>query len=74
MGFRAVGKQRYKRATDRSEWLKQCCISPASLLHIPVLLGKSSLVIQFVDNHFVNSYDPTIENSEAFTRINNNNY
>jgi Ras family protein len=26
--------------------------------------GKSSLVIQFVENQFVDSYDPTIENSE----------
>lgn len=26
--------------------------------------GKSSLTIQFVENQFVDSYDPTIENSE----------
>lgn len=25
--------------------------------------GKSSVTIQFVENHFVDSYDPTIENS-----------
>lgn len=29
-------------------------------------VGKSSLCIQFVDGHFVDSYDPTIENT--FTR------
>jgi hypothetical protein len=28
------------------------------------LIGKSSLTIQFVENQFVDSYDPTIENSE----------
>jgi GTPase SAR1 family protein len=28
------------------------------------VLGKSSLSIQFVDGQFVDSYDPTIENSE----------
>ncbi len=28
------------------------------------MLGKSSLAIQFVDNHFVDSYEPTIENSK----------
>ena len=27
-------------------------------------IGKSSLAIQFVDNHFVDSYEPTIENSK----------
>lgn len=53
MGFRAVGEEE---------------------LHAPLLiilslslspLGKSSLTIQFVENHFVDSYDPTIENSET---------
>lgn len=27
--------------------------------------GKSSLTIQFVEGQFVDSYDPTIENSEC---------
>lgn len=26
-------------------------------------VGKSSVTIQFVENHFVDSYDPTIENT-----------
>ena len=26
-------------------------------------VGKSSLVIQFIQNHFVDEYDPTIEDS-----------
>lgn len=29
-----------------------------------LVLGKSSLSIQFVEGQFVDSYDPTIENSE----------
>lgn len=29
--------------------------------------GKSSLTIQFVENQFVDSYDPTIENSKPYT-------
>ena len=29
--------------------------------------GKSSLVIQFVENQFVDSYEPTIENSMCHT-------
>ena len=31
---------------------------------ICLFLGKSSLTIQFVENHFVDNYEPTIENSE----------
>ena len=32
-------------------------------------VGKSSLAIQFVDNHFVDSYEPTIENSMLMLKI-----
>lgn len=34
---------------------------------LPPLLGKSSLSIQFVEGQFVDSYDPTIENSKYKT-------
>jgi len=38
-------------------------------------VGKSSLTIQFVDNQFVDSYDPTIENTFRKTfRVNNQDY
>lgn len=31
--------------------------------HIDSTVGKSSLTVQFVDSHFVDSYYPTIENT-----------
>ncbi|KAK3610965.1 hypothetical protein CHS0354_000969 [Potamilus streckersoni] len=38
-------------------------------------VGKSSLTIQFVDNQFVDSYDPTIENTfQKAIRINGQDY
>lgn len=35
--------------------------------HADILPGKSSLTVQYVDGHFVDSYYPTIENT--FSRI-----
>ena len=32
-----------------------------------VCIGKSSLTVQFVENHFVESYYPTIENTFSKT-------
>lgn len=34
------------------------------LFYVILLIGKSSLSIQFVEGQFVDSYDPTIENSK----------
>jgi Ras family protein len=51
LGARAVGKNRF----DIDKILIQ-----RDLLQS---LGKSSLVIQFCENHFVDSYYPTIENT-----------
>ena len=33
-------------------------------IFIKFVLGKSSITIQFVEKQFVESYDPTIENSK----------
>ncbi len=51
MGYRSVGK-----LLQRQDHVKL-------LLIIFIYPGKSSLTIQFVENQFVDSYDPTIENS-----------
>jgi len=34
-------------------------------MYLWLLLGKTSLATQFVENQFNESYDPTIENSES---------
>lgn len=54
LGARAVGKK-----------AESCFIlyTTRVLLLLFVLEGKSSLVIQFCENHFVDSYYPTIENT-----------
>jgi len=38
-------------------------------LYIWFLIGKSSLSIQFVEGQFVDSYDPTIENSKKYFHL-----
>lgn len=43
-----------------------CCSSAITMQFISVSTGKSSLTIQFVEGQFVDSYDPTIENSKYF--------
>jgi hypothetical protein len=42
-------------------------IYPYCLFLFTFIPGKSSLTIQFVENQFVDSYDPTIENSKWHT-------
>ena len=32
-------------------------------IQLLIYIGKSSLTIRYIDNQFVDSYDPTIENS-----------
>ena len=54
LGFRAVGEQPLSLSLPHS-----------SKQYVPT--GKSSLAIQFVEDQFVDSYDPTIENSEWLT-------
>ena len=42
-------------------------ITPQTYHFFPT--GKSSLTIQFVENQFVDAYDPTIENSKLFLSV-----
>lgn len=39
------------------------------IIFIYFTTGKSSLTIQFVEGQFVDSYDPTIENSEYWNTL-----
>lgn len=49
------------QARRRRRWW--CVFSPLSLnaLHTTPGVGKSALTIQFIQSHFVDEYDPTIE-------------
>ncbi len=40
-------------------------------MYAQIYTGKSSLVIQFVENQFVDSYEPTIENSMSHAHTHN---
>ena len=37
------------------------------MMMMTMIVGKSSLTVQFVENHFVESYYPTIENTFSST-------
>ena len=77
MGFRAVGKfSAESLGLNRFFLMTYCCNGYASSSGMVLRIdhcffvfvffnaGKSSMVIQFVENQFVDSYDPTIENSK----------
>lgn len=56
MGYRSVGKSHFVKSRYVAHMM--------SLFTIKwFFVGKSSLTIQFVEGQFVDSYDPTIENS-----------
>ncbi|KAL9591194.1 MAG: hypothetical protein Q9203_000066 [Teloschistes exilis] len=56
VGSRSVGK-----------WLRRGSPTPWSMILTSRCAGKSSLTVQFVEGHFVESYYPTIENT--FSRL-----
>lgn len=64
MGFRSVGND--ESESDALE-LQICDATKPFFFIISFFsfLGKSSLTIQFVEGQFVDSYDPTIENSKC---------
>ena len=45
-----------------------CVITPPSLSASAGGVGKSALTIQLIQNHFVDEYDPTIEDSYRCVR------
>jgi Ras homolog enriched in brain len=57
VGSRSVGKALFPRL----------CFTFERLLRGASAAGKSSLAVQFVDGHFVDSYYPTIENTFSKT-------
>lgn len=63
VGSRAVGK------LLRNTWFMQSLHANmwTSIANCGMATGKSSLTVQFVDGHFVDSYYPTIENT--FSKI-----
>lgn len=52
-------------SNDSILYFLQCILLYNRLL--TTILGKSSLAVQFVDGHFVDSYYPTIENTFSKT-------
>lgn len=46
---------------NKTEGMNVCCVNDVCCVCVS---GKSSLTIQFVEGQFVDSYDPTIENSK----------
>ena len=77
MGFRSVGNFWIVLATCRTDLAGSfCCVTMLSIFteflcifFVFFFSGKSSITIQFVEGQFVDSYDPTIENSEWFCWI-----
>jgi Ras family protein len=68
MGFRSVGKSdRQIMDCDQQAIIIIICRSKGFifLFFLLFITGKSSLTIQYVEGQFVDSYDPTIENSKA---------
>ena len=64
MGFRAVGTRVFRYVNP---FLDPCAV----FIEFTVIAGKSSISLQFCENHFVESYNPTIENTFQKTiRIN----
>lgn len=60
MGYRSVGMLYFYRLV-----IYLCVLFIVMTLCLKkIFTGKSSLIIQFVEGQFVDSYDPTIENSK----------